>query len=107
MINGVTVSRTAFDALDERAAERQPVRLALHAASAIHSQFLVTMLNISTHGSLVCTETPLLTGSFVTLIIKEPMIYGAWVVWRKCGFAGLSFANQLPQALVDYLVVGI
>jgi hypothetical protein len=93
---------TVFDALDEREAKRQPVRLVLRAKSALRDDLSVTMLNVSNIGTLIATSTRLPVGSFITLVIKDSMTYGAWIVWCSCGFAGLSFANPLPDAVVDH-----
>jgi len=94
---------TVFDALDEREVERKPVRLVVQAKSALRDDHSVTMLNVSNIGALISTSTRLPVGSFMTLVIKDSMTYGAWIVWCGCGFAGLSFANPLPDAVVDHL----
>jgi hypothetical protein len=94
---------TVFDSLDEREAERQPVRLVLRAKSALRDDHSVTMLNVSNIGALISTSTRLPVGSFMTLVVEDSMTYGAWIVWCGCGFAGLSFANPLPDPVVDHL----
>jgi hypothetical protein len=103
MMRSAAKRTTVFDALDEREAQRQPLRLVMQARSALRDDHLVTMLNVSNVGALISTSTRLPVGSFTTLVIKDSMIYGAWIVWSGCGFAGLSFANPLPHAVVDHL----
>ena len=93
----------AWLAIDERKAARLPLGVTVMADSNLSGELAVTIVDISTLGALLKTASKLTVGSFVTLKMNDTLTYGGWIAWTKGDFAGLDFANAMPEAVVRRL----
>jgi hypothetical protein len=93
-----------WSVLDERKAERFPVRVAAEIRGERLAPGAVKLVDVSVLGCRVEADQNVTVGSLVTLVFQGFAGFNGWIAWRRESNYGIDFAHPLPSAVVHRIV---